>query len=157
MSKKIEYKGVTYPSISALCRAKNVNRPCFQKRIEAGFSLEEAIETPEHINCIPARDHLGNDYPSLTSMAKAYGLTYKIVSNRLDKGLSLEEALTKPIDHAIGRHTSNKECVDHLGNKFTSKTEMFRYWNIQAATFNSRAKKGWDLKRILTTPMWSKK
>lgn len=40
--------------------------------------------------------------------------------------------------------------IDHLGNEFNTKKEMYEYWGISRCTFNSRIRRGWNLKDTLT-------
>ena len=45
---------------------------------------------------------------------------------------------------------NTKKCKDHLGNKFSSITEMCNYWNISKPTYKYRQKKGLTLEQTLT-------
>lgn len=50
----------------------------------------------------------------------------------------------------MGRH-GEKEQTDHLGNKFESIVEMCRFYNISVGVYNGRIKRGWSIKKALTT------
>lgn len=89
-------------------------------------------------------DHLGNEFRSKNEMYRHYGITKGAARMRLELGWSLEDTLTKPI--SIEHHG---EVYDHLGNKFESKREMCRYWNVSFSLYNARIKRGWSLKRTL--------
>lgn len=43
-----------------------------------------------------------------------------------------------------------KPCTDHLGNKFDSKKEMCKHWDINYTTFLRKEKQGLPLKECLT-------
>lgn len=43
--------------------------------------------------------------------------------------------------------------VDHLGQEFDSRADMCAHWGITPVLYHSRDMKGWDLERILTTPV----
>lgn len=43
------------------------------------------------------------------------------------------------------------ECVDHLGNKFNSQTEMCKYWNVSVTTFIERQKRGCSMQECLVS------
>lgn len=45
------------------------------------------------------------------------------------------------------------KSVDHLGREFDSRAEMCAHWGINSMIYHSRDMKGWDLERILTTPI----
>ena len=51
------------------------------------------------------------------------------------------------------RNGRERACEDHLGNHFSSIKEMCTYWNISAKNYLNRRRTGWNLKRILTTPV----
>lgn len=53
-----------------------------------------------------------------------------------------------PKDYQYG-----KPCEDHLGNKFRTIKDMCIYHGIPPETYQSRKKRGWELERILTTPV----
>lgn len=46
--------------------------------------------------------------------------------------------------------------TDHLGNQYSSITEMCRAYHIQADTFMHRMKRGWSLEKSLTKPVRSR-
>lgn len=45
------------------------------------------------------------------------------------------------------------ECKDHLGNMYSSITDMCRFYKITRSTYKNRIKLGWSLKDTLTIPM----
>ncbi len=51
---------------------------------------------------------------------------------------------------------NSKECKDYLGNKFPSQNAMANFYNISAGLLNYRLKKGWGLKKALTTSIGMK-
>ena len=53
-----------------------------------------------------------------------------------------------PNDYEYG-----KPCVDHLGNKFKMVKDMCAYYGITESAYQSRKRRGWELERILTTPV----
>lgn len=44
------------------------------------------------------------------------------------------------------------KCKDHLGNEFSSMTQMAKHWGISNQLLSGRLSKGWDLEKALTTP-----
>ena len=55
-----------------------------------------------------------------------------------------------PKDYRYG-----KPCEDHLGNTFHTAKEMSIHYGIPYETYQSRKRRGWDIERILTTPVKS--
>lgn len=47
---------------------------------------------------------------------------------------------------------ANTACMDHLGNCYQSKKEMYRSYGVDASTVLTRLKNGWTLKDALETP-----
>lgn len=46
-----------------------------------------------------------------------------------------------------------RKCQDHKGREFDSLKSMCCEWNITCAMYAYRKRQGWDLKRILETPV----
>lgn len=101
-------------------------------------------------------DHKNNRYDSLKDMARAYSLTYQQFRNRYFLcGWSLERALTTPLRNCQS-HKYHNEYIDHLGNKYKTLTIMISKYNISMGTYVHRKSQGWDIERILTTPIMSR-
>lgn len=94
-------------------------------------------------------DHLGNHFKSVSAMTKHWGISRTTYLSRINMGWSVEKALTFTI-----REESRPKggAVDHLGNKFKSRSQMLTHWGIRRDTYNSRLRRGWSLKEALTTP-----
>jgi hypothetical protein len=63
---------------------------------------------------------------------------------RINKGWSLEKALTSEVIYGYG-------AVDHLGNKWRTKSEMLKHYGLTFASFRFRINAGWSLKDALIT------
>lgn len=96
-------------------------------------------------------DHLGNKYSSIKEMCEHYGITPVIYSGRIREGWSIEDILTVKVGERKNE-TGWVSSEDHLGNKYKSKAEMCRAYNISREQFKDRIKNGWTLKDALTTP-----
>lgn len=99
-------------------------------------------------------DHLGKTYDGLTDMCRHYGIAASTLRYRLLFGWTLETALTYP---AKDVNTEAKLVEDHLGNKYTSVSDMCRHYNINLTTYITRIKAGRTLEKALTTPVKPKK
>lgn len=49
-----------------------------------------------------------------------------------------------------------KVWKDHLDNEYSTKLELCSAYGITISAYNNRIKKGWDLERVLTTPVKDK-
>lgn len=141
MAKVIDYKGVEYDSMCAMCAAYGISVATFRYRIGAKWSLEEALITP--IKDLSCEDHLGNKFKNIVDMCKCWGVDYNLFRYRLNvKGWSLERSLTEP--------NIEKVVLDHLGNEFPTIRAMCRYYGVSSTLYTRLKRKGLSLEEILT-------
>ena len=168
----VDHCGKQFTSVQDMCDAYGVKKSTYQNRIRNGCSLEEAltgkrkkadvpklpkppkirppkIERPKKIVDCSVTDHLGNVYSDLKGMCQAYGIRVDTFKSRLKTGKTLEEALTRTPSMV----TTNIPCQDHLGNHYISQAEMARAYGLTKEQFIARKRNGWDIERILTTPV----
>lgn len=112
-----------------------------KKAVRMGCDLYEVKQLPKVIKT----DHNGVEYPTMTAMAEAYGKNVTSVVSRLKSGWTVEDALTKDI-----AKKSTEEVKDHLGNVYTSKTEMAEAYGIALRTLELRLSSGLSLAGALT-------
>lgn len=101
------------------------------------------------------KDHIGNEYPSVKAMYEAWGLDAGTYYCRIKAGRTLEETLTgKGSKPPRGRREAScKPITDHIGRKFFSEKEMCKAWNIDYSNYKCRRAAGWNLQKILETPV----
>lgn len=95
----VTVQGVSYPSIRAACRAFGRSYSTAARRIENGWTAEEAITQDGDLRfrgCAVAVD--GKEYPSIRAACRALGLSASAVCTRLKSGQSVEEAF-RPVAH----------------------------------------------------------
>ena len=170
-----DHLGNTYPTIMAMCEAYSVKTSTYQCRVRNGYTTEEALtgvrktitppqekkkplpkkpkeekqSKPEKKSKNMVADHLGNEYSSTLEMCKAYGIRVDTFRYRMKHGSTLEQALTRTPSMV----TTNIPCQDHLGNQYISQTEMARAYGLTKEQYIARKRIGWDVERILTTPV----
>ena len=147
-----DHLGNEYRSKYAMCKHYGVKQTTFNERIKAGLSVKDALTSPLSKRAQrPCKDHLGNEYESKEAMAKAYGFKdYRQIKDRLYRGWTLEQALTIPMG---GKNDQWVECADHLGNVYPNKAVLCEAYGITLSAYSTRTKAGWDLERVLTTPL----
>lgn len=70
-----DHKGITYPSLNAMCSAYGITHHTFSTRIsKLGWSVEKALKTPNIINSQKCTDYFGHTFPSKLDMAHYYGI-----------------------------------------------------------------------------------
>lgn len=95
------------------------------------------------------KDHLGNKFNSITEMCKHWGIRVMLYQQRVKLGWSLEKCLTFQVKVVKKPFV----CKDHLGNDYTSITNMCEHYHINPCVFRNRLKKGWGLEKSLTEPV----
>ena len=105
----VTVQGVSYPSIRAACRVFGRCYSTAARRIENGWTVEEAItQDGDRRFCGYAVTVGGKEYPSIRAACRALGLRAGAVCERLKAGQSVEEAF-RPVAHYIERR--KKEAV----------------------------------------------
>lgn len=146
--KKINYKGVEYTSIKALCEKYKVSYAMVSQRLKKGMSIEEAIETPlkKHRNGIPVM-YKGKQYQSIRSLAKKKNIPYHVVQMRVKKGMNIEKAIDTPVGELMGN------TIEFKGKTYSSFSKLCKEYNISSSIALSRLNMGWSLEKTLTKPI----
>ena len=155
-----DHLGNHFKSVSAMVRHYGISRPTYISRVNAGWTVEEALTVPilkeggnykPNNSLVGIEDHLGNKFNNKVQMAKHWGISSAQLYNRLSSGMSLAEALTKPTT-ARGKY-KKREVADHKGNSYRSVAQMARSYGIASITLHERLKRGWSVEEALTTPV----
>jgi len=100
-------------------------------RLNSGWDLKEALETPKHVNDIKLT--IGNVTRTLKNWAKVTGISYRLIRSRYQRGYSPEEIIAKrrgrtaPLIEAWGRSQTLAEWSREIGvNKTTLHHRLFR-------------------------------
>lgn len=141
MSIKIVYNGKVYLSKKALCDDNNVSLTTFMKRLERGWSVDEAIKGKRKKCCYKNKD--GIEFYSYLSFCAYYNITLATCLRKLKQGYTMDE-----IAHKIIKRTR-----DHKGNAYSSEKEMCDFYRIKVSTFRARRYAGWSLEDALTKPL----
>lgn len=155
MNKKsrTDHLGQIFESTELMCKHWNIPVSTFNSRIYKKWSLEKALTHPIGMKFDGEIyiDHLGNEFSSISAMGRYWNIPSSTLQARLmQKHMSIKDALTLTEDDM---HRINRQCEDHLGNKFNSKVEMCEHYNIPRQVFFGRIGLGWSLKDALLTPI----
>lgn len=146
----VDHKGKEYKTLLAMCVAYGINNNLYQNRKKSGWDLEKILTTPIiGVNKITT-DHRGNTFRNKAEMAKHWGIKIELLDSRLRNGWSLQRALETDTN---GKYSRGKRCQDHKGVIYTSIQSMCEAYDINSVIFRYRKKLGWDLEKILTTPI----
>lgn len=146
-----DHKGKEFHTLSELCAHYNISISTYRKKLLAGYPLKQILTEPNitngRISRIECTDYLGNHFPSEADMCKYHGIKYTTFKRRKRMGWTGKALLEKPkkTNHSRG-------CKDHKGNEFPNLNKMCGFYKISTATYYSRIKMGWSLRKTLTTP-----
>jgi hypothetical protein len=119
-----DHLGNIYDSLRDMCKAYDITTGHYNDMIAHGASIEEALA--------PVYDHKGNRYKSLTAMCTHYHTTTLTFRNKLNMGIPLHDILEFKKSKSNGVYS---KYIDHKGNKFYSKKELCKYWDISYSYF----------------------
>ena len=102
-----DHLGQEFPSLTAMCRHWHMKFLTVWYRLEAGWSMEDALTIPplphNRRNRTICRDHLGREFISQVEMCRYWGINIHTYRGRRFNGLSVKEALTKPVQKEHSR------------------------------------------------------
>lgn len=143
-----DHLGNKFNTQKAMLNHWGISEYSYRTRINKGWSLERALSTPSKTNrkVQEYSDFKGNIFSSATSLAKEYGVSTSTILKYLDMGRTSEE-----ITYSLFQKSRKVSSIkDHLGNEFTTQSEMVEYYGVKLATFINRRRKGWTLEEALT-------
>lgn len=91
-----DHLGKEYASKKEMAEAYGLTWFAVHRRLDLGWTLEQALTTKVGDSKDCAVDHLGNKFCSISKMLDFYGIDRNTYSVRLNRGWSLEDALTVP-------------------------------------------------------------
>ena len=142
-----DHTGHTFESHKDMLNAWGITNSQYDGRIRHGWSLKDALTTPNKGHGeIACEDHLGNKFSSTLEMCSFWNIKRTAYGERLRRGWTKEEALTG------NREEKPKEnkFFDHLGNGFPNMESMAKHWGINRTTYRQRITHGWSVEEALT-------
>ena len=140
-----DHTGREFNSVIEMLNYYNIKDTTFFGRQKLGYTLEQCLTgvgVPDA--SVKCQDHLGNTFESIKDMCKAYNVNLSAYNGRINLGHTVEEALTgKNIREA------RNMCQDHLGNIFSSESEMCDAYNVRLVTYLRRKAKGHTIEQCL--------
>lgn len=142
-----DHLGNRFEKTIDMCKFYGIKYSTFKRRIDRGYSLQDALTLDIQKRNPIITDHNGNTFNTQEEMCNHYGIDGTIFKQRLCAGKTIQEALETPI----------RPCIyDHEGNEFSSISEMCKYHNVSISAFENRQKNGYPLHVCLyqgtTTP-----
>lgn len=106
MSKRpkcIDHCGNVFDSVSEMARYWGKDG-ILHKRLEAEWSMQEALETPLHERRVKRKDvadHKGNVFDSVYALVEYYKIPMSVLKHRIKTGWSVENALETSVDSDV--------------------------------------------------------
>jgi hypothetical protein len=140
---KVSAGGREYASIYAAAEAQQINLPALFKRLEAGWSNEEALGLVTR----PSPHEVvvnGEIFASRLAAARHYRVPDKALRARLALGWTLEQALGVALAPGLGPTERTKAgTITIRGQLFSSVNKASLYYKIPRSTFHRRLELGW--------------
>ncbi len=130
-----DHKGTTYESITKMCSAYGISPPLYLKRIERGWSIQEALEGKQ-----PYFSRDGKDYYSQKEVCDEFKIHPNSFRLKLKNGYSIDEIVDR-VSYRV---------EDHLGNKYANEAEMCASYGVKVSTYRSRRRKDMSTEEALT-------
>lgn len=143
--KVVEYKGIKYPSIKALCDELSRDYNLVRIRLNRGYCLEDALCEVKKMPNKPVI-YEGKKYDSIYSFCKLYKLNYKLVLRRLREGMTLEEALSKP------KRVCSHETY-YRGKFYSDVSELCDELGVDTRLVRGRLKYGKSIEEAVETKL----
>ncbi|WP_026658621.1 hypothetical protein [Butyrivibrio sp. AC2005] len=135
-TKSEDHKGIIYASVKDMCDAYDVSPTLYLKRIERGWSVQEALEGRQ-----PYFSRDGVDYYSQKEVCKAFGIHPNSFRLKQKNGYSIDEI----VDRVSYR------AEDHLGNRYRNEEVMCAEYGVKVSTYRARIRKGMSKEEALTS------
>lgn len=136
-----DHKGNKFKTLKEMCDYWDVSYSTYRNARALDMSIEESLSKKRLV----IRDHKGVVYKNTTEMCNAWDKNINTFWYQKTYGNSIEDIL----ENKVIRRTQIKS-IDHLGNEFSSRKEMYEYWGVSCDLFYNRKNKGWSLEKILT-------
>ena len=145
-----DHTGRDFVSVEEMCKYWGIPRGSYEKKIRRKVPLEKILTAPvrEFHEPIKCKDHLGNEFDSKKEMLRHYGIPDTTFTHRMERKWSLERALTER--SGFPGENMQIKCKDHLGNEYSSISEMCRAYGANRFKFFNRLEAGWSIKDALT-------
>lgn len=146
-----DHKGCVFSCLKSMCMDWGISTEVFRyRRRICGWSLKKTLETPIRKYSRFFRNikdpETGECFKTRTAFAKTVKLSDKCIQSRIEHGLSPDMVM-------FGEDLRKVPSKDHLGNTYSSISEMCKHWGIRGALFSYRLSKGWSVEKSLTTPV----
>ena len=120
-----DHLGNTYTNRAEMCSFYHITVKAYERRLERGWSLEDALTKPYQPVSAIYTDHLGNTYSSTKEMCDTYNIRPKTYRKRIRLGWSTERALTEPLQFAqqIKREQIKRELKSAQTSQSSKKVQ----------------------------------
>ncbi len=117
-----------------MCDAYDIAPTLYLKRIERGWSVQEALEGKQ-----PYFSRDGIDYYSQKEVCEKFKIHPNSFRLKLKNGYSIDDIVDR----------KSNRVTDYLGNKYANETEMCSAHGVKVSTYRSRRRKGMSMEEAL--------
>lgn len=142
MSNEIEYKGVIYPSIAELARAHDVEEELIYGRLNSGWDIETAMDTPlvkTNIEVV----YNGKKYDSINKLATELEIPYNILYSHYYKTKNIETAIEKSYK------AMSKEPLIVWDKQYDSYQQIAKTYGVESYKLIRNINQGYEIEESI--------
>lgn len=149
----VNYKGIEYPSLTALAHAFNIPESTVKDRWRRGIRTpEELIKSYQKSKPQLNITYQGTIYHTYNSLARACGINASTLRDRYNHGLRDEKLFAKPKDRKK-RRTNQNFSINYKGKNYTTFTSLSIETGISKSTIRDRWNSGIrDPEKLIAPP-----
>lgn len=141
------YNGKCYNSLTELCREYNVSYDVVCYRVNTGWDLESAIETPVK-TYMKIKDHTGREFDTKVEMCKHWGISVVTYNSRIRSRWTKEAALTTPLQI----EKIHLEIII-FGERYNDIPSISNRFGLNIQTIYNRFSKNYDKYKCIDTEL----
>lgn len=146
-AKPIDHLGNEFTSWAKMCRHYNTTYDRVRRKLEKGWSLEEALTQHTHA---PIIDPFGNHYTTIGLMCSRYQIPVYKFLEEYHNGIPIRKFLMRKPNTEL--RFEYRTVMDIDGSIYSSLTELCNKYHIPPYIYEIRQMAGWSLKDTLLTP-----
>lgn len=136
-----DFKGIEYPSETAMCRRYGISRCTYRSRLDMGWTQEEALTGKPGIHFKTLDEPIiynGKEFWSYSAIGKEIKISDVKIKQCVEKGFTIDEI----IKYTSGNIRMSELVVDEEGIRYPSIGAMCKAHGTTTGTFSKKVKEG---------------
>lgn len=150
VEERTDHEGRVFDSVTEMLDFYNVKSSTYQSRKSKGRTLEECLTGIGYGNADARTDHTGRVFKSVKDMCKFHNVSYTSYVTHINNGTKTKREILTHVKPPISR-LSEEDRTDFNGKVWETKGEMCLFYGVSTSALDDRLRRGWSLKKALTT------